>query len=1827
MTEFRIQRFRYNWQGDWQPNTSYKRDDVVGLSGKSYVCLETHTSSPTFQTDLNAVLPGSTPPQPAPKWVLMTNSRSFRGEWTSGTEYNLSELVYYNGSVYLCVEAHVSNLFSQDRNNWTVFALSTDFQSDWSAGTEYSDGVIVRYNGIGYKCVESHTSQSLLEDDRNKWQVFYNGIEFRGEWEESTEFRKNDLVKFGASLFRCIETHVSTQSFDTDRFTIEFPGFQFDGVWSPDIEYQAGDIVRYGGKLYTAIRPNQDSDPFRLPDDSTRDWDEFINNYNFRGEYQFGTEYKTGDVVQRGGQLFYAVSDVDRNEGEGSVLDYLDPDAWELLIPGSAFTKSWTTGSAYEIGDVVYYAGSAYRANISHFADDTNFPGDNGNIYDYWDLVIQGGKPGGLRQEGDLLTFGLDRTVVGDLSSLGDTNVPIGEPDNVLSITDELEVFWRERENNSDVIYVSETGIDDSDFDKNRGLVPNKPFRTVKFAASYIEDNFDPLDLTTIRVAAGSFEEIAPIIVPAGCAVVGDELRSTTISAAGAIDQYQNDFQYVKDYLNYFSSFLLTLLQGDPVTPSPSNTVAQRFSGPISDLTGSAAVVSLLSDFEDYIDFRINAGETNPILEGTNVPSQDENLVNAGLALWNNREFIATEIWAYLQNEYPNNEFDRVRIKGDVYALLRGIKRDLQYAGNYATLLAAERYVNAVQGSQDKNLFYVRDTTGIRQCTFRGLQGNITDITQERTYNVATGGAYVALDPGWGPEDERTWIINRSPYIQGVTTIGTGCVGKRIDGTLHNGGNRSMVSNDFTQVLSDGVGVWVSDGGRTELVSVFTYYNAVGYLAERGGVIRATNGNNSYGRFGTIAEGNDPTETPQTVSAFNRNNEAQVETGFSGGENDEILIFEYSNAGEQYTQADAQIVGAGDFASVAYEDFRDRAVFEERVINTTGSGRPGGSNYLVRQGFAQQTFDSAHTIILSAADSTTLDTDYVGARIIIINGQGSGQYGYIAAYAPPQKEATIRRESDGELGWDHVVPGTPIEPSLNSSAQYRIEPRVETTHPGFTSLTTSLPSPRTVVDSSFGNTTAVFTDINLGAGSITDPEFPSTDAVIDVTRKGRDYEVTVTDPGAGYQPTDQFTILGTELGGVSPDNDLLFTVTEVTDDSTASIVDFQTRGIGRAGRLVSIADPNYALYSEDGRTWQQTTLSFAGDFNSLVAADNRFIAVAGAENRISFSFNGIDWEDRSLPLTENWVDAAYGNETFVVIADNTNSVLYSSNGETWAETDIPEDTVSDSTGDSTVSSYTHVVYGKGQFLAVSTSDRATATSSDGITWTRHNEALVDRGSEYFYDIVGLAYGDNKYLALSSDGVLVYSFDGITWYEGATAPVPTGIIYQSLKYYQGVFLALPASESGNQPGFVATTETGLLWTSNNLATSENWTAFGFATLDSLPEWFIFSSSGTVAIVQTGKQAKLRASIDQGSVDLFKIWDPGSGYTSPNALGITIYDSSFTTEVETETRLGNGVLAQPSFVNRGSGYVASSSDVFITGDGFADIIPEDNSLTIAGVSSIPGIGVQVRIEGIIDPDTDDLLLFSGSRITDLGDDGSNNNTRLVRLQVSPSLENEYNLEHGTEITLREQYSQARVTNHDFLDIGTGNFEQTGYPGIYADGKFFAASPEKETREINGGRVFYVSTDQDGNFRGGDLFQVDQATGTVTISAEFFDLEGLSELALGGIRLGGSGTVVREFSTDPNFAADSDNIIPTQRAISRFLAAKLSVGGESIETNQLQAGRVLVGGSENVLSTTSGEYLIVDTPIIHEGTDENGNQSGISGTYISQSLFLRNQDDSVQ
>jgi hypothetical protein len=137
------------------------------------------------------------------------------------------------------------------------------------------------------------------------------------------------------------------------------------------------------------------------------------------------------------------------------------------------------------------------------------------------------------------------------------------------------------------------------------------------------------------------------------------------------------------------------------------------------------------------------------------------------------------------------------------------------------------------------------------------------------------------------------------------------------------------------------------------------------------------------------------------------------------------------------------------------------------------------------------------------------------------------------------------------------------------------------------------------------------------------------------------------------------------------------------------------------------------------------------------------------------------------------------------------------------------------------------------------------------------------------------------------------------------------------------------------------------------------------------------------------------------------------------------------------------------------------------------------------------------------------------------------------------------HFQDVRILYDYSQVRVTGHDFLNIGIGGTVDSNYPGK-------PTSDPIEGNQVNEtapGRVFFVTSDQDGNFRVGTYFKVDQATGAATLNASAFNLSGLTELRLGAIG-GQIGATINEFSTDVLLSGNSDLSVPTERAVKTYI-----------------------------------------------------------------------------
>lgn len=1210
-TDFKIARIRYTWKGNWAATTDYVKDDIVAYAGKTYVCFDTHTSASTFGTDLASAI-----------WVLMLDGYTWRNAWTTNTAYNAGDLVRYNGVVYRCLLTHTSKSTTTsgiagadttsglegDLAKWETVAKSDYWTQDWTTSTRYKVNDIVKYGATVYRCITAHNSvgstASGLEADIAFWQVVYQQNDFKGDWATAIRYKVNDVVKYGGSLWISLAGHTSTAfAANLANWSIYLDGLQIESSsWSQSTEYQRGDIVSYGGYVYRALLNNSNQSPFN----NATYWSVVLENYNFRGDYAATTtgpspvaiQYRVGDVVRLNGYLYVATADNTLQEPPN--LTY-----WKVVNQGSKWRGPWTeltndlipTATQYKLGDIVGFGPSTFECLLAHGATLGNRP----------DTDIGGGS------SGTYWKIYVQGTTTNVMTSPADmvyynlgakSRLPGGTDGQVLKVFGNSPAWglWGVR---TKVFYVSPSGTDAVGF----GTTLDKPFKTINYACSNISGT------ATLYVKSGVYSEQLPITIPANVAVVGDELRSTVIQ--------------------------------------------------------------------------------------------------------------------------PNI------------------------------------------GSTSLDMFRMSDGSVLKNMTLQGLTGSLGPTNIYGTKRP-TGGAYVTLNPA-------SPILFRSPYVQNVTTFGYGCIGMKIDGSVHTVGNKSIVANDFTQVISDGIGIWVTNDARSELVSVFTYYAHIGYLTENGGKIRALNGNNSYGDFGTVSEGTSSNESPITATVNNGGGPATV--GFVFTDGSKILGFEYDNAGVNYNSATSfSIAGSGINAATDTAVVRNGGVYEIRLTDITSSGSFGGGGYLSVINNAQSGSGAGGTIVLSAGDSN-LASNYIGMRVVIISGRGAGQYGYISAFNTTSKLATILKESNNSAGWD-TMQGVNSVVDLDTTSQYSIEPR------------------------------------------------------------------------------------------------------------------------------------------------------------------------------ITFS----------------------------------------------------------------------------------------------------------------------------------------------------AP-PSGI-----------------------------------------------------------------------------RAQARAVVVSGRIAKFRVFEPGSGYLVPPT--ITIGDPQGS-GVEYQVRIGNGVLATPTFSNRGTGYLTSTAAI-TSGAGYADSFQYGDFIFVTGLTTIPTPGANVSIPS----STSNFRLVAATNISGTG-------PYSARLQIYPSLPLAEAPAQGAQVSLRTGYSQARLTGHDFLEIGTGNAAETNYPNIDVT----EVKPQFLAVEEGGGRVFYTATDQDGNYRVGSLFKVEQASGIATLNASFFQLNGLSQLTLGGIVLGGTSATINEISTDATLPANSDNVLVTQRAIRSFIASRIGGGGANLNVNEATAGQIRFANS-NQITNSLGSGINFKNKVNFTG--------GVDGSMLATAMF---------
>ena len=243
------------------------------------------------------------------------------------------------------------------------------------------------------------------------------------------------------------------------------------------------------------------------------------------------------------------------------------------------------------------------------------------------------------------------------------------------------------------------------------------------------------------------------------------------------------------------------------------------------------------------------------------------------------------------------------------------------------------------------------------------------------------------------------------------------------------------------------------------------------------------------------------------------------------------------------------------------------------------------------------------------------------------------------------------------------------------------------------------------------------------------------------------------------------------------------------------------------------------------------------------------------------------------------------------------------------------------------------------------------------------------------------------------------------------------------------------------------------------------------------------------------------------------------------------------------------------------VSTFTTIPTAGDALQFSTTDGNAFQIQSVSTVTANSVVYRV-----------LVFSTSRATPVAD--------------------------GVALQVRKEFSVIRLTGHDFLQVGTGGTDTTNWPNQPTQAP--SQADQVIVNPTDPGRVYYVATDELGNFYVGDQFQVDQATGNVTLDASAFDLAGLQSLRLGSVG-GLIGASVDEFSTDANLTQNSNTKVPTQAAVKGYVdtvnditptGGTLGVVGILTANSAVFAGNVSVGGALTYEDVTNVDSIGIIT-----------------------------------
>jgi len=811
---------------------------------------------------------------------------------------------------------------------------------------------------------------------------------WRGEWQPSTAYVIDDIVRLGGNTYVCTVNHTSAAREDlwystdfnigTPKWQIHVEGLRHRGNWVGLTTYSINDVFAYGNYQYRVTFPHKSASGVATLSYAA----EYVGGNNGEGGWDYDQEYEYGDFVYYNGSMYVGIL----TAGSGTVNRGIRPavgvsTAWRLMTSGisTAGVTTFQNNATYEYGTLVTYGGNTYVATASSTSAISTPAGLGSTSTNNWTLLVQG-----LRYAGTWAT-------------------------------------GTEYQLNDVVSYVQSSYV------------------------SIASSNTGNLPTTT----TGKW----------GLLAQGD---------AGAV----------------------LASRGDLLTRSSSSVVALGI--------GSTGTVLRSSGSDPIWDYFGNAPNNYYVSA----------LTGQDWETWGNTPETP---WATIK--YACQKIQSLNLAPAVLHVAAGVYSEQTpiTVPAFTDIRGASQRVVFIEpanaGLATGVMFKLNNANTLSEMTFRGMTGWAKTTSDPQyilkadtgTLRHPPAGVYITLD-------DNNPIDFKSPYVKECTGIGTGCIGAYIDGNAYSGIQSSFKSclfHAYTVLSDNGIGYWVDNNAKCEIISGFTYWCDYGYLATNGGIIRSLNGNNSYGEWGSVSLGYSQSEA------------------FKPAEIDGELL-EYSTGG-------LVIVGGGVTVGAAITGETSGAV--GKIIFDIPS-----TNRVLYRPVGMETFRPNEVIFIGGGMVGTGAT----ARLLNNPDAVTGVKGFIF----PLKGLTEQPKARGSISFVGVTSTSPITRRTSGTLYGPAAGSGSTITAGIgsdatayvVSLVTSYVAPTFGIAGYAGT----YYQAALGAPG-TYPSVAVTGsaagagAFLNVTIGGAGYitNLGVSTAGSNYVQNEQLTIDGTELGGVA----------------------------------------------------------------------------------------------------------------------------------------------------------------------------------------------------------------------------------------------------------------------------------------------------------------------------------------------------------------------------------------------------------------------------------------------------------------------------------------------------------------------------------------------------------------------------------------------------------------------------------------------------------------------------------------------------------------------